>query len=486
MSKHLEPPRRVPEAAAGEATTPRRRTWRRWFPYAFLGLMLVFATFCGIVAAKMVQTKQNFGDALVGYFVPSPESIFGKDRVVLGLLGLDYDYTDNDIETSAQSRTDKLSVFALDFPSGVVKEIAIPRDSEAMVAGHLNKINAAYAGFGGALALGPTRMMAQGAYAIGKEPMTDQVTGEFLGLPRNDKGHYFDRYIILRIDATKDFINAIGGLEVNVDEEMNYDDSWGHLHIHFHPGLQHMNGDQAVSFARFRHDACSDPCRIKRQQMIEQLAIEKLKSQKFNDLAHIAELINVIHRDVYTNLTTQEMTSLAWRFKNISLANVKQTQIPFKDNVYLSNAGDVLIPDDAKKAEIVADFLGPYTAATPPPDRIAVARASVPPANVHVAVQNGSGESGMGKKMADALRAHGYVIDSISNADSFDYDTTVIREHSKVPGVGEQVRSQIALKTATVTPAPQASAKPAESGDVTVIVGKDFASAPAITQKSAQ
>jgi len=464
LSKHLEPPRRGP-FPDDEVVAPRRRTWRRWFPYAFLGLMLVFATFCGVVAAKMVQTKQNFG--LVGYFVPSPESIFGKDRVIVGLLGLDYDYTTSDIETSTNARTDKLSVFALDFPTGVVKEIAIPRDSEALIGGRENKINA--------------------AYAIGGETLTDQVTGEFLGLTRNDKGRYFDRYITLRIDATKDFINAIGGLDVNVDEEMNYDDSWGHLHIHFHPGLQHMNGDQAVSFARFRHDACSDPCRIKRQQMIMQLAIEKLRSQKFNDLAHIAELINVIRRDVYTNLSTQEMTSLAWRFKNISLANVQQTQIPFKDDIYLSNAGDVLVPDDAKKAQIVADFLGPYTAATPPPDRIAVARASVPPANVHVVVQNGSGESGMGKKMADALRARGYVIDSISNADSFDYDRTVIREHSKVPGVGEQVRSQIALKTATVTPAPQASAQAAEGGDVTVIVGKDFAGAvPAITQKSAQ
>jgi LCP family protein required for cell wall assembly len=469
MSKHLEPPRRgYAPGPDAPSEPPSRQSWRRWFPYAFLALMLVFATFCGVVAAKMVQTKQNFGDALVGYFVPSPESIFGKDRIIVGLLGLDYDYTDKDIETSADARTDKLSVFALDFPTGVVKEIAVPRDSEAMVAGHLNKINA--------------------AYAIGKEPMTDQVTGEFLGLPRNDKGHYFDRYIILRIDATKDFINAIGGLDVNVDEEMNYDDSWGHLHIHFHPGLQHMNGDQAVSFARFRHDACSDPCRIKRQQMIEQLAIEKLKSQKFNDLAHIAELINVIRRDVITNLTTPEMTSLAWHFKNISLANVKQTQIPFKDDVYLSNAGDVLIPDDAKKAEIVADFLGPYTAATPPPDVHVAHAATVPPANVHVVVQNGSGESGLGKRMADALRARGYVVDSISNADSFDYDTTVIREHSKVPGVGEQVRSQIALKTATVTPAPQASAKAAaDSSDVTVIVGKDFASAvPVIPQKSAQ
>jgi LCP family protein required for cell wall assembly len=456
MSKHVEPDSLPPRRSAG---------WRRWFPYAFLALMLVFAIGCGIVATKMVQTKQSFGDAIVGYFVPAPSTVFGKDRIVVGLLGLDYDYTANDVETSANARTDKLSVFALDFPTGVVKEIAIPRDSEALVAGHENKINA--------------------AYAIGGETMTDQVTGEFLGLAKNDKGRYFDRYITLRIDATKDFIDAIGGLDVNVDEEMNYDDSWGHLHIHFHPGLQHMNGDQAVSFARFRHDACSDPCRIKRQQLIMQLAIEKLKSNKFNDLAHIAQLINVIRNDVYTNLTTPEMTSLAWHFKNVSLANVQQTQIPFKDDIYLSNAGDVLVPDDAKKAQIVADFVGPYVAATPPP-AVAVSRPSVPPASVHVVVENGSGRSGLGKRMADTLRARGYVVDSISNADTFDYDTTVIREHSKVAGVGEQVRAQIALKTATVTPSPHAPASAPGGGDVTVIVGRDFAGAPVTAVKSAQ
>ena len=154
---------------------------------------------------------------------------------------------------------------------------------------------------------------------------------------------------------------------------MNYDDTWGHLHIHFKPGLIHMDGDQAVSYARFRHDACSDPCRIKRQQQIERLTIEKLKNDKFNDLAHIAQLIDVIRRNVDTNFTADEMKSLGWAFRDLNIADVHSTQIPFSYDKELSCCGDVLVPDDAGKAKIVAAFIGPYYAATPPPSADAIA-----------------------------------------------------------------------------------------------------------------
>jgi LCP family protein required for cell wall assembly len=347
-------------------------------------------------------------------------------------------------------------VYALDFPTHVVKEIAVPRDMDAIVAGHENKINA--------------------AYAIGGEKMTDQVVGEFLGLPKNDKGRYFDRYITLRINATKEFIDAIGGIDINVEKEMNYDDNWGHLHIHFHPGMQHMNGDQAVSYARFRHDACGDPCRIRRQQLVTRVAIQKLKSEKFNDLTHIAQLIGVINRNVVTNLSGDEMRSLAWAFRDINMSDIKTAQVAYTDDKELPNAGDVLIPDEKQKAQLVADFLGPYVAATPPPDPASIA--AIDPKTVHVAVENGSGESGMGKKMADQLTKLGFIVDKVGNADSFGYDTTVIREHSKVTGIGERLRRDLALKTAAVTPAPAASASAApEATDATIIVGRDFVTA---------
>ena len=50
-----------------------------------------------------------------------------------------------------------------------------------------------------------------------------------------------------------------------------------------------MNGEQAVSYSRFRHDACSDPCRIKRQQQVVRIMIAKLKNDKFNDLLRVKD-----------------------------------------------------------------------------------------------------------------------------------------------------------------------------------------------------
>ena len=258
---------------------------------------------------------------------------------------------------------------------------------------------------------------------------------------------------------------------------MDYDDNWGHLHIHFKPGLTHMNGEQAVSYSRFRHDACSDPCRIKRQQQILQITVAKLKADKFNDLTHIAALIAVINRNVTTNFTDDEKKSLAWHYRDINLADLKADQIGYIDTKPV-DSGEVLVPDEKQKAQAVAVLTGPYVRETPPPPPGPMA--AVAPSAVHIAVQNGSGESGLGGRMAERLRARGFVVDSVGNADAFTYETTLIREHSKTLGVGELVRDKLALKTAALTPlpspSPSVSAAP-EATDVTVIVGRDFSEA---------
>src|SRR6202011_1924118 len=121
-----------------------------------------------------------------------------------------------------------------------------------------------------------------------------------------EKGTSFDRYLVVNANGLKDFVDAIGGIEVPVTEKMDYDDNWGELHIHFKPGLQHMNGQHAMEYSRFRHDACSDSCRVKRQQQIIQITMTKLKSQKLNDLLHIGALLGALNKNVRTNLTFDE------------------------------------------------------------------------------------------------------------------------------------------------------------------------------------
>jgi LCP family protein required for cell wall assembly len=432
--------------------------------YILGAMLIVFGLLTSAVAFTMVRSHTyNPVVGIVNYFVPSPESMFGKERIYVLLLGLDYDYSTTDMPTSKEARTDKIEAFAIDFPSRVIQSIAVPRDMDAIVNGHEDKINDAYH-YGGAKG-------------------SDTAVGAFLGLPKNEQGSYFDRYIALRINASKDVIDAIGGLEVPVTETLNYDDNWGHLHIHFKPGVQHMDGEQAVSYARFRHDPCSDPCRIKRQQQIEHLTIEKLRNDKFNDLTHIAQLIDVIRRNVDTNLTADEMKSLGWAFRDLNIADVHSTQIPFTGDKNLSCCGDVLVPDEAGRVKIVTEFIGPFRAATPVPSQQALA--AVKPADVHVDIRNGSGIPGLGAKVADVLRRDGYVINSVGNASSFDYDVTQIHATAKTPLAGERVRSDIHLLAATVTPVPEAtssanagaSAAPAIA-DVTVVVGRDYVNVP--------
>jgi LCP family protein required for cell wall assembly len=463
LSKRIQTDPADENLARRSRSEPAEHVRRDRLAYVLGAALIVFGLLTGAAAFTMVRSHTfNPVVGIVNYFVPSPESVFGKDRIYVLLLGLDYDYTTTDQPTSKDARTDKIEAYSIDFPSKVIKTIAVPRDMDAIVDGHEDKIN--------------------DAYHYGGPANSEAVVGGWLGLTKNDRGKYFDRYIALRINASKDVIDAIGGLEVPVTETLNYDDSWGHLHIHFKPGLQHMNGEQAVSYARFRHDACSDPCRIKRQQQISKLIIEKLKNDKFNDLTHIASLIDMVRKNVDTDFTPDEMKSLGWAFRDLNPADIHQTQAPFLSDKELRCCGDVLIPDTAGLQKQVADFVGPYVAATPPPSAEAIA--AVQPAELRVAVLNGSGVPGLGARVADVLRRDGYAIESVGNAASFDFDVTQIRAGAQTPLAGERVRSDLHLPQAQLVSAGSAAvaatAEPSQAAltPVTVTVGRDYLNVP--------
>jgi hypothetical protein len=235
-----------------------------------------------------------------------------------------------------------------------------------------------------------------------------------------------------------------------------------------------MSGEQAVSYSRFRHDACSDPCRIKRQQQVISLAVDKIKNNGFNDLAHIPQLIGIVRKDVYTDFSFDEMKSIAASFSQIDVAAIKKDQVPFSRDIDTACCGNVLLADEDAKGKIVQKFfLDPILPPAAPADPAAVA--AVDPKSVNVSVRNGSGEPGAGSRMAALLKAKGFTVASVANADSFGYDTTEIHVHSaKTPLAGDRIQS-LALPKATLG-GEQTPSEDADT-DVTVIVGKDFVAA---------
>jgi LCP family protein required for cell wall assembly len=326
--------------------------------------------------------------------------------------------------------------------------VSVLRDTDATVNGRETKINA--------------------AYSEGGVKLADAVIGDFLGMPIGARGKHFDRYVVVRVNAMKDLVDAIGGIDVPVIETMNYDDTWGHLHIHFKPGLVHMNGEQAQGYARFRHDECSDPCRTKRQQQVIRIILDKIKRDRVNDLLHGGALVAVFRRDVDTNLSVDELKALAWSFKDTPTAALLHADtigyVGTKDTL----DGETVIPDEHQRAALVADLLGPYAA----PKKLPAGVAAVTPSLVHVVVQNGSGVRGAATQVAEMLRSRGYVVDAIGDADSYGYATTEIEDASASSQRGARLRADLGF-TAAILTTPKASA----NGDsaVRIVVGRDYA-----------
>ena len=138
------------------------------------------------------------GDVVGSMLVEPPQQHFHKDRIALLLMGIDYNYDDKDQEFSTNARTDTIMAVSLNFPTpenphGSIGLLSVPRDTDYVFpSGREDKINAAYTG---------------GSNPVTAAHLSEKAVSRFLGLPG------FDRFITLRIDAAKEVVDAIGGIE---------------------------------------------------------------------------------------------------------------------------------------------------------------------------------------------------------------------------------------------------------------------------------
>ncbi len=440
---------------------------------ATIAAFLVLGAGAGLAGYAIIEHRNPVA-AFSQIFVPLPQEVFGRQNLLVLVEGLDYDYTPSDEEYSKNSRSDVIWAVNLDFANKRIYQLSVPRDMVATLPnGTQAKINQ--------------------AQSDGGVQEARSVIAQWLGIPG------FDRYVVLRIDATKQFIAAIGGVDVDVKssnclryntnctgDTLDYDDTWGHLHIHLKEGMQHLNGGQAVAYMRFRHDWCSDPCRIMRQQQVLRALIDKLKGDRVNTFLHLGTLLGVFRKYVQTDFTDSELVSIANYYQGIPNSAIVNNQVPYTADVDLPGYGDSLVPDTAARAHLVATMLVEPPTPMPSPD--ALAMAAIAPSTLRVDVENGSGVTGAARRMATVLRHAGFTIGDVGDADRSDYATTQIHEHSSVTFAGARVREALppalrdaAVVDSTASASPEASAT--ATSDVTVIIGSDFTkSSPASSQ----
>ena len=195
---------------------------------AFLTVCL-FAGVLGRVAVRMGQAlagpSQDMGRVWRG--ISNPRSLFpGKDRIVVLLVGQDYNRTREGIAYTKRSRADTIMLLGVDLEHRRLSACSVPRDTFVRASdGVSGKIN--------------------GTFARGGIELLEQTLVELLGIEP-------DYHVVIKPSAVRTIVDAVGGVRVESIDEMRYDDSWGGLHINLPKGPMFLNGEQAEGFVRFR------------------------------------------------------------------------------------------------------------------------------------------------------------------------------------------------------------------------------------------
>ncbi len=267
---------------------------------------------------------------------PAPDN----GRVTILLLGID---ARNKVQEGA-SRTDVLTLVTIDPISKTAALLSIPRDLYVPLPGlnEQDRINTAY-------------FWGEANRLPGSGPgYTEQTITYNFGVP-------VQRYAVIDFAGFKDVIDAIGGVDIDVPTEIvDYEyptPDYRTEVLRIPAGHIHMNGDLALKYVRTRHQD-SDFGRLQRQQQVL-LAIRD-KALSIGSLNKIPEALNAMGDSLQTDLTLPEILSLAKKWGQIPRENIHTYRIDeTMVQPYLTpQGGQVLLPDRAKIAAIVAQFLG--------------------------------------------------------------------------------------------------------------------------------
>jgi LCP family protein required for cell wall assembly len=138
--------------------------------------------------------------------------------------------------------------------------------------------------------------------ALGQESLAVQTVKEVTGVPIHD-------YVTVNFDAVEDVIDALGGVDFYVPQNMHYEDPYQDLYIHLNKGQQHLNGEKAVQLLRFRSYPMAD---IERTN-VQRNFIQALMDQKLNvsNVDKIPEIYEAVNKNIKSSMSLAEVMGYA-------------------------------------------------------------------------------------------------------------------------------------------------------------------------------
>jgi LCP family protein required for cell wall assembly len=230
-----------------------------------------------------------------------PEEIFREDTVNVLLLGCDEDRAYGGKKILRQyARSDMMLLAKLDFKTKQITGVSIPRDTLCELPGYREqKINA--------------------YHSIGGKDLAKRAVENLLGLR-------VDKVIVLDYQIFQDVVDMVGGVDVFIDKKLKYTDRRGGLFIDLKPGLQHLDGYNAMCFVRYRHGD-SDFARQARQKDFLLAMRDAIRKNP----VLIGDVANKAAQMLSEDFSLEEIAAMVNFAQKIGSDNIRMGQIPVYD-----------------------------------------------------------------------------------------------------------------------------------------------------------
>lgn len=373
----------------------------------------------------------------------------GKDPITILLLGADLSASDG------SSRTDTIMLVNIDPGAKTANILSIPRDLKVVIPGYgIDKINAAFA-------LGDYNKVQGGGAGL----MIRTIEANF-GIP-------IHAFVQIDFNGFTHMVDTVGGIYVDVPYPImdnSYPaENFNYQRIYFPAGWQHLDGEEALIYARTRHQD-GDTSRSARQQQV----LLAMRDQHLNAdlITQLPRLITEFGGSVRTDISITDAISLAQLGLEIPRENI--TQVSISGAVYdeIGDNGIFYLQVDWTVMEgILSDFVG-YQVSSPG------AAYMDPDYDARILVINGTGNKGLAGRVGTVLEYNGFWRVSVDTAEDVgNYDQSSIIDVEANLGTSALVSELISVGQDTIVWGEDAEGAVEENGfeeyDIVVILGND-------------
>ncbi len=306
----------------------RRRLLRAILVFIVIMLLAVIISTAWVGWKFGQTTTKMFGGTPAGnmtaLFIPTRLKGEDRGRVNILLVGNSVD----DPGHPAADLTDSIMILSVNPQNNTADLLSIPRDLWVPIPGYGHqKINAVYP-------YGKAEIFSESGYPPGGIGLLQKVIEQNLKVT-------VDYYALINYSAVREAVNAVGGVDVNVQSpdprglyDPNIQESDGGP-LRLSNGVQHLDGQTALNFTRARGDPTgdgrvgygfprSDHDRTDHQRQLFVALEDKISSiNVMTNPFKIGNILDAVGGNVQTDLKINEARVLASKLRKINSSEIK-------------------------------------------------------------------------------------------------------------------------------------------------------------------